>query len=160
MNKASKLKSLKRVGTTQRIETFNDIVMDDVSKQGKIIADMDTDVDVTLKDVVAVAKYVQEAEMEESADVQGRQAKSHAQIYQIDLEHTVKVLSMQDDEVEPTKLQEVVEVVTTAKFITKVVIAASATITVAAPQLTTATAPTLTTAPSAARRRKGVVIKD
>nr|GFB28699.1 hypothetical protein [Tanacetum cinerariifolium] len=67
---------------------------------------------------------------------------------------------MQDDEVEPTKLQEVVEVVTTAKFITKVVIAASATITVAAPQLTTATAPTLTTAPSAARRRKGVVIKD
>nr|GFC19934.1 hypothetical protein [Tanacetum cinerariifolium] len=62
----------------------------DVSKQGKIIADMDTDVDVTLKDVVAVAKYVQEAEMEESADVQGRQAKSHAQIYQIDLEHTVK----------------------------------------------------------------------
>nr|GEU41442.1 hypothetical protein [Tanacetum cinerariifolium]GEU62795.1 hypothetical protein [Tanacetum cinerariifolium] len=67
---------------------------------------------------------------------------------------------MQDDEGEPTELQEVVEVVTTAKLITEVVTAASATITVAAPQLTTAAAPTLTTAPSAARRRKGVVIRD
>nr|GEY46940.1 xylulose kinase-1 [Tanacetum cinerariifolium] len=46
------------------------------------------------------------------------------------------VLSMQDDEVEPAELQEVVEVVTTAKLITKVV-----------------------TVASAARRRK-VVIKD
>nr|GEV40725.1 hypothetical protein [Tanacetum cinerariifolium] len=42
----------------------------------------------------------------------------------------------------------------------KIVIAASATLTVATPQLTTAAAPTLTTAPSAARRRKGVVIRD
>nr|GEZ49876.1 hypothetical protein [Tanacetum cinerariifolium] len=71
---------------------------------------------------------------------------------------------MQDDEVEPTKLQEVVEVVTTAKLITEVVTVASATITAAAPQLTTAAASqlttaaalTLTTAPSADRRKKGV----
>nr|GEZ41240.1 hypothetical protein [Tanacetum cinerariifolium] len=86
-----------------------------------------------------------------SADGQGRQAESQAQIYQIDLEHADKVLSMQDDEVEPAELQEVMEVVTTAKLITKVVIDASTTITTAAP--------TLTTAPSTARRRKGVVIK-
>nr|GFC37551.1 hypothetical protein [Tanacetum cinerariifolium] len=79
-----------------------------------------------------------------------------------------KVLSMQDDEVEPAELQEVVEVVTTSKLITKVVTAASATITTAAPQLITAiapqltiaAAPTLTTAPSVAKRRKGVVIRD
>nr|GEX89635.1 hypothetical protein [Tanacetum cinerariifolium] len=38
--------------------------------------------------------------------------------------------------------------------------AASTTITTDTPQLTTAAAPTLTTAPSAAKRRKGVVIKD
>nr|GFD60256.1 hypothetical protein [Tanacetum cinerariifolium] len=75
-------------------------------------------------------------------------------------EHPNKVLSMQDDEVEPAELQEEVEVVTTAKLITKVVTATSATITVAAPTLTTPGAPTLTTAPSAARRRKGVVIRD
>nr|GEX08297.1 putative ribonuclease H-like domain-containing protein [Tanacetum cinerariifolium] len=47
--------------------------------------------------------------------------KQRAQIYQIDLERADKVLSMQDDEVEPAELQEVVEVVTTAKLITKVV---------------------------------------
>nr|GEV53443.1 putative ribonuclease H-like domain-containing protein [Tanacetum cinerariifolium] len=89
------------------------------------IADMDTDVDVTLKDI----------------------AKD------------VDVDAEENDEVELAELQEVVEVVTTAKLITKVVIAASATITVVAPQLTTA-APTLTNTPSAASRRKGIVIRD
>nr|GFA06107.1 uncharacterized mitochondrial protein AtMg00810-like [Tanacetum cinerariifolium] len=44
-----------------------------------------------------------DAETKESADVQGRQAESQAQIYQIDLEHADKVLSMQDDEVEPAE---------------------------------------------------------
>nr|GEX38503.1 hypothetical protein [Tanacetum cinerariifolium] len=85
------------------------------------------------KDVVADAKDVKDAEIEESTG---------------------------DDDIELAELQEVVEVVTTAKLITEVVTAASATITVAAPKRTTAAAPTLTTAPSAARRRKGVVIRD
>nr|GEW83377.1 hypothetical protein [Tanacetum cinerariifolium]GEW83382.1 hypothetical protein [Tanacetum cinerariifolium] len=96
----------------------------------------------------------------QAADVQRRQTESQAQIYHIDLEHANKVLSMQDDEVEPAELQEVVEVVTTAKLITEVVTPASATITAAVPRLTTVAAPTLTTAPSAARRRKEVVIRD
>nr|GFD15520.1 hypothetical protein [Tanacetum cinerariifolium] len=104
-------------------------------------------------DVAEIAKDVAlDAEIDDSAEVQGRQAESQAQIYQNDLEHANKVLSMQDDEAEPAKLQEVVEVVTTAMLITEVVTAASATIIDAAPQLTTAAAPTLTTAPSAARR--------
>nr|GEV81000.1 ribonuclease H-like domain, reverse transcriptase, RNA-dependent DNA polymerase [Tanacetum cinerariifolium] len=60
-----------------------------------------------------------------------------------------------DDELEPVELKEVVEVVTTAKLMTKVVTAAAATITVVA-----TTTPTITASPSAARRRKGVVIKD
>nr|GEY57571.1 hypothetical protein [Tanacetum cinerariifolium] len=158
-NKESKLQKLKKVGTTQRIEKFDDTVMDDVSKQGRMIADMDADVDVILEDAKEVV-VEKSADVDESADVQWRQVESQAQIYQIDLEHANKVLSMQDDDVELAELQEVVEVVTTAKLITKVVIDASATITAAAPQLTTAAAPTLTTAPSAARRRKGVVIKD
>nr|GEX57525.1 hypothetical protein [Tanacetum cinerariifolium] len=167
--KVSKLRRLKKVGTTQRVDTSDDTVMDDVSKQRRIIASMDADVDVTLKDVAEIAKEVAiDVVIEESADVQGRQTESQAQIYQIDLEHADKVLSMQDDKVETAKLQEVVEVVTTAKLITEVVTGASATIiaaaptltTAAAPTLTTAAAPTLTTAPSAARRRKGVVIRD
>nr|GFB18550.1 hypothetical protein [Tanacetum cinerariifolium] len=104
---AADLRRLKKVGTAQRVETSDDTIMDDVSKQGMIIADMDADVDVTLKDI---AKDVAvDAEIEERVDVQGRQAESQAQIYQIDLEHADKVLSMQDDEVEPAVLQEVVE---------------------------------------------------
>nr|GEW72813.1 ribonuclease H-like domain, reverse transcriptase, RNA-dependent DNA polymerase [Tanacetum cinerariifolium] len=131
--KVSKLRRLKRVSTAQRVNTSKDTVMDD--------------------DVAAVEK---DDEIEESEDVQGRQAKSQAQIYQIDLEYADKVLSMQYDEIKPAELKEVVEVVTTAKLMTEVVTAASATITAVA----TAAAPTLTTALSAARRRNKVVIRD
>nr|GEU85751.1 uncharacterized mitochondrial protein AtMg00810-like [Tanacetum cinerariifolium] len=80
-----------------------------------------------------------------------------AQIYKIDLEHADKVLSMQDDELELAELQEVVEVVTTTKLMTEVVTAASAIITVATTPITAAT---MTNAPSAAKKRKGVVIRD
>nr|GFB24591.1 hypothetical protein [Tanacetum cinerariifolium] len=76
--KVLKLMRLKKVGTAQRVETSDDAVMDDVSKQGRIIADMDADVDVTLKDIskdVAV-----DDEIKESVDVQGRQAEPQAQI--------------------------------------------------------------------------------
>nr|GEY05348.1 xylulose kinase-1 [Tanacetum cinerariifolium] len=131
--KASKLRRLKKVGTTQKVKTFDDTVMDDVSKQGRIIAYMDADKDVTLKDVAAVAKDVQDAKIKESSDVLGRQAESQAQIYQIDLEHADKVLSMPDVDIEPNELQEVLEVVTTAMLLTEVVTAASTTITVAIP---------------------------
>nr|GEV91151.1 uncharacterized mitochondrial protein AtMg00810-like [Tanacetum cinerariifolium] len=106
------------------------------------------------RDVVAVEKIT---EVTENVDVQERLEESQAQIYQIDLEHNDKVLSMQDDELEPAELKEVVEVVTTAKLMTEVVTAASAIITAATTPITTAT---ITAAPSAARRRKGVVIRD
>nr|GEW02680.1 hypothetical protein [Tanacetum cinerariifolium] len=112
------------------------------------------DEDVTLKDVTAVEKT---AKIEENADVQGRQPKSQAQIYKIDLEHADKVLSMHDDELEPVELQEAVEVVSTAKLMTEVVTAASATTTTAD---TLILAGAITTAPSAARKRKRVVIRD
>nr|GFC32700.1 hypothetical protein [Tanacetum cinerariifolium] len=128
--KVSKLRRLKKVSTAQMVETSDDAFMVDVSKQGRIIADIDADVDVTLKDI---AKDVAvDAKIEESAYVQGKQAESQVKIYQIDLEHADKVLSMQDDDIEPVELQEVVEVVTTAKLITEIVTAASATITDAA----------------------------
>nr|GEU58989.1 ribonuclease H-like domain-containing protein [Tanacetum cinerariifolium] len=90
-----------------------------------------------------------DAEVEKNADIQGRLEESQAHVYHIDLEHVDKVLSMQDDEPEPAELKEVTEVVTTAKLMTKVV-------TIAA----TTAASTITDAHSAARRRKGVVIKD
>nr|GFD27921.1 hypothetical protein [Tanacetum cinerariifolium] len=68
--------------------------------------------------------------------------------------------SMHEDETEPAEVQEVVDVVTTAKLITEVVTAASETVTAASAIITTAeaqvpaatTAVTLTDAPG--RRRK------
>nr|GEY52567.1 hypothetical protein [Tanacetum cinerariifolium] len=134
MNKASKLHILKKVGTAERIETSDDTVMDDVSKQRRMIADMDADVDVILEDSKEV-DVEKSADVDESANVQGRQAEAN-------------------------RASRSSEMVTTAKLITEVVTAASATITADALQLTNATAPPLTTAPSAARKRKGVVIRD
>nr|GEV15108.1 copia protein [Tanacetum cinerariifolium] len=107
--KVSGLRRLKKVRTAQRVESSGDTVMDEVSKQGEIIANMDVDEDVTLKDVV-VAKEVEvekDAEIEDNVDVQGSQTESQAKIYKIDLEHADKVLSMQDDELEPVELIEV-----------------------------------------------------
>nr|GFB41893.1 hypothetical protein [Tanacetum cinerariifolium] len=90
--------------------------------------------------------------------VKGRQADTQAEIYNIDLDHTSKVLSMQED----TEFQEVVEVVNAAKLITEVVTtvattAASTPISAAKPKVLkiVPAAPTVST-----RKRKGVLIKD
>nr|GEV16554.1 hypothetical protein [Tanacetum cinerariifolium] len=164
--KVLKLRRLKKVGTSQRIDTSDDTMMEDVSNQGRMIADMDADAGVVLeevKEVDADAKVDQEeAKVNESVDIQGRTAESQAEIYKIDLDHANKVLSMQEDETKPVEVQEVVDVVTTAKIITKVVTAASTTITAAEVPVPAATiiaaVPKLTAAPR--RRTKGVVIRD
>nr|GEY50295.1 hypothetical protein [Tanacetum cinerariifolium] len=70
--KTVKLKRLRKVGTSQRIESSDDTLMED------------------------------------------------AHIYHIDMDHAAKVLSMQEDE---SEVQEAVEVVTTAKLITEVIVA-------------------------------------
>nr|GEZ96133.1 hypothetical protein [Tanacetum cinerariifolium] len=113
--KVLKLKRLKRIGSAQRIDTSNDTVMDDVSKQGGIIENIDADEDVVLED------------------------------------------AKDEEELEPTELQEVVDIVTTTKIITEVVTAASTTINAADVPILAATL-TLTAAPS--KRTKGVVIRD
>nr|GFA39921.1 hypothetical protein [Tanacetum cinerariifolium] len=109
---------------------------------GGIIAEINVDKDVTLEEFDAK----KDAEVaEENADAQGRLEESQAQVYHIDLKHADKVLSMHDDEAEPAEIKEVIEVVTTAKLMTKVVTVAITTINAAS---------------STARRRKGVVIRD
>nr|GEU69418.1 hypothetical protein [Tanacetum cinerariifolium] len=55
-----KLRRLQRVGTTQRVETFDKTVLDDVSNQGRMIAEMDQDIDVVLEDVKEVADEAKE----------------------------------------------------------------------------------------------------
>nr|GFB43036.1 hypothetical protein [Tanacetum cinerariifolium] len=157
-----KLRRLQKVGTSQRVDTSDDTVMDDESNQGRIIDEMDKDDDVVLMDEKEEDKKLEEAKVDESTQVQGRQAESQAKIYKIDMDHANKVLSMQEDETEPAKVQEVVDVVTTAKLITEVVTTISATIPTAKPQVPAAT---LTVAPARvvaapSGKRKGVVIRD
>nr|GEY86499.1 hypothetical protein [Tanacetum cinerariifolium] len=127
MVRVLKLRRLQKVGTTQRVETSDETVMDDVTNQGRMIAEIDQDVDVVLED------------------------------------------DKEEDETEPAEVQEVVDVVTTIKIITKVVTAASETITAASTNIIAAEAQvpaaTLTDAPARvtaipSRRRKEVVIRD
>nr|GEW28901.1 hypothetical protein [Tanacetum cinerariifolium] len=73
--KASGLKRLRKVGTTQRVESLADTVMDDqedASKLGGGIAKLDADEDVTLEEVAA--------EVAKDADVQGRLEESQAHL--------------------------------------------------------------------------------
>nr|GEX32625.1 hypothetical protein [Tanacetum cinerariifolium] len=89
----------------RRVETSDDNVMDDESNLGRMIAEIDQDDDVVLED-----------DKEEDRKVA----------------NAVKdVEEAKEDETEPTEVQEVVDVVTTAKLITKVVTTASETVTAA-----------------------------
>nr|GEU43412.1 hypothetical protein [Tanacetum cinerariifolium] len=117
--KTLKLRRLKKVRTSQRVDTSDDTIIEDVSNQGRMIDELDRD----------------------------------------------EVLSMHEDEPE---VHEVVEVVTTAKLITKVVTATSAPVSVAStiilaskPNIpaATITAALVKVATASTRRRKGVVIR-
>nr|GFB57418.1 hypothetical protein [Tanacetum cinerariifolium] len=131
--------------------------------RGRMIADMDEDVEVNLEE-------------------------AQAKVYNLDLQHLKKVLSIQDmDEEEPAEVEEVLEVVTAAKLITEVVTTTTAaqvpkdideeelveveevlkvvTATKLITEVVTNAEPTTTTAAqvpkvSAPRRRRGVVIQD
>nr|GEV12623.1 putative ribonuclease H-like domain-containing protein [Tanacetum cinerariifolium] len=111
----------------------------------RMIAEMDQDDAVVLED-----------DKEEDKDV-------------VDDVKDVEKAKVDEDETEPTKVQEVVDIVTTTKLIIKVVIAASETVTATSTIITTVEAQvptaTLTAAPvrvaaAPSRRRKGVVIRD
>nr|GFC87097.1 hypothetical protein [Tanacetum cinerariifolium] len=147
--KSSKLRHLKKVGTSQRIKSFDD--MEVVFNQERMVDDLDKDERIEL-----VVDQVKDADI---AETKGRhaveQAEKQAEIYHMDLDHPSKVLSMQEDD---SEVQELVEVVTTTKLITEVVTAAtsqvsaaSATISAAKPSIPAA-APTVTVAYT--RRRK------
>nr|GEV32978.1 hypothetical protein [Tanacetum cinerariifolium] len=154
MSQAGEISKLKQ----RRIDTSDDTIIKDVSNQGRMTDELDRDEGVAL-----TAEKEEERKTEEAKDsagddqVKGRQAE----IYQIDMDYPSKVLSMQKDE--PAKVEEVVEVVTTAKLITKVVVAASksvsaasTTISVAEPQVPAATP----TAVLSKDKGKGIMVKE
>nr|GEX56224.1 putative reverse transcriptase domain-containing protein [Tanacetum cinerariifolium] len=148
MVKSSKLRRLKKVGTSQRVESSDDV--ENVFNQGRMIVDMDQDEGIELV-----------ANQEKDAEVEGRHADKRAEIYNIDLDHSSKVLSMQKDD---TDVQEAVEVVTTAKLMTEVVtttttqvVAASIHIPAAKPKTLTITAAPAT--PTVKDKGKGILIE-
>nr|GEZ45179.1 hypothetical protein [Tanacetum cinerariifolium] len=145
--KSSKLRRLKKVGTSQRVESSDDV--QNVFNQGRIRVDMDQEEGIEL-----VVNHKKDTEVE------GRHADKQAEIYTIDLDHSLKVLSKQEDD---TQVQEAVEVVTTAKVITEVVTAAATQVVAASTPIPVAKPKILKIAAGLAvstRRKKGVVIRD
>nr|GEV08309.1 hypothetical protein [Tanacetum cinerariifolium] len=142
--KSSKFRRLRKVGASRQVGSSDD--MEDVFNQERM---MNEDEGIEL---------VKDAEIAES---EGRQVDKQAEIYNIDLDHSSKVLSMQEDD---SEVQEVVEVVTTAKFITEVVTAAATQSSAASATIpaVSATIPAiaLTVVAAYTRRRKRVIIRD
>nr|GEX76799.1 hypothetical protein [Tanacetum cinerariifolium] len=99
---AQQLEIVKLKARVKKLEKIN---------KGRMIVDMDQDEGIELV-----------ANQEKDAEVEGRHADKQAEIYNIDLDHSSKVLSMQEDD---TQVQEAVEVVSTAKLMTEVVTAAT-----------------------------------
>nr|GEW24216.1 hypothetical protein [Tanacetum cinerariifolium] len=128
---------------------------ENVFNQGRISVDIDEGIELV-------------DDQEKYAQVKGRQAYTQAEIYNIDLDHTSKVLSMQED----SEVQEVVEVVNVAKLMTEVVTAATIQVVPAAKPVVVAISAAkpaakpkvLKVVPAtpavSTRKRNGVVIRD
>nr|GEV36248.1 hypothetical protein [Tanacetum cinerariifolium] len=153
LERANKVKTLKlmrwrKVGTSQRVNTSDDTVMEDVSNQGRIIDELDKDEGAVLMNEKKETEEVRD--ITGDAQVEGKQAK----IYQINMDHAAKVLRMQKDE---PKIKEAVEVVTTAKLITEVVAAVSETVNAAA----NVPAATVTPTPVKSKEKgKGIMVEE
>nr|GEY36576.1 hypothetical protein [Tanacetum cinerariifolium] len=76
--KSSKLRRLKKVGTSQRIESSED--EENVFNQGRISVDIDEGIELV-------------DDQEKDAQVKGRQADTQAEIYNLDLDHSSKVVA-------------------------------------------------------------------
>nr|GFC05210.1 hypothetical protein [Tanacetum cinerariifolium] len=127
--KSSKLRRLRKVGVSKRIESSDD--MEDVFNQGRMIHDLDKD-----KGIDLVVDQVKDADITKT---EGRhvaeQAEKQAEIYHLDLDHPSKVLSIQEDD---SEVQDVDEVVTIAKLITDVVTTATSQVSTASATISAA----------------------
>nr|GEV91113.1 retrovirus-related Pol polyprotein from transposon TNT 1-94 [Tanacetum cinerariifolium] len=126
----------------------------DASNHGRMIAELDRDEGIALMDDEGEEKKVKDAQVAGDEQVKGRQAE----IYQIDMDHASKLLSMQEAEPE---VQEVVEVVTTAKLITEVVAVVSESVSAASATIADVPAATITAAPVRSKDKgKGIMVKE
>nr|GEU82928.1 hypothetical protein [Tanacetum cinerariifolium] len=128
--KTLKLRRLRKVGTSQRVHTSDDTLMEDVSNQGRIIDELDKDKGVVLMREKEEKETEEVKDITGDAQVEGRQAD----IYQINMDHAVKVL--------------IIAAVSETVSAADVVLAATVT-----PVLVKVVVPST-------RRRRGVVIRD
>nr|GEU86048.1 hypothetical protein [Tanacetum cinerariifolium] len=85
--KTLKLKRLRKVGTSQRIESSDDTIIEDVINQGRMIYELDRDEGVALMGEKEEEKQAEEVKViTGDAQVEGRQAEIQVEIYQIDID--------------------------------------------------------------------------
>nr|GEW14343.1 ribonuclease H-like domain, reverse transcriptase, RNA-dependent DNA polymerase [Tanacetum cinerariifolium] len=114
------------------------------------------------KDVINQGRMIDELDRDEGVALMGEK-EEEKKAEEIDMDHPSKVLSMHEEE--STEVQQVVEVVTTAKLITEVVTTAStlvssASIIIPAAEPKVSTAAPVKVAAASTGRRRGVVIRD
>nr|GEX82752.1 hypothetical protein [Tanacetum cinerariifolium] len=147
-----KLEIIKLKARVKKLEMANKVKSLKLRRLRKVGASRRVESSDDIEDVFNQGRMIDDMDKDEGIEL--------VEIYNLDLDHSSKVLSMQEDD---SKVKEVVEVVTTAKLITDVVTAASqvraasATISAAKPSIPTA-APTVVAAYT--KRRKGVIIRD
>nr|GFD02071.1 hypothetical protein [Tanacetum cinerariifolium] len=81
-------------GGNWRIESSNDTIMEDVINQGRMIDELDRDEGVELMG----EKEEKKKDIADDDQAEGRHAEIQAEIYQTDIDHAVKVLSMHEEE--------------------------------------------------------------
>nr|GEY64090.1 hypothetical protein [Tanacetum cinerariifolium] len=86
--KVLKLRRLKNIGTSQRIDSSDDPMMEDASNQGRMVDALDSDAGVALMDDKEEGKNAEEANVAGDDQVKGMQAE----IYKIDMDHASNVL--------------------------------------------------------------------
>nr|GFA94436.1 hypothetical protein [Tanacetum cinerariifolium] len=149
---AQKLEIIKLQARVKRLERANKVKSSKQRRLRMVEASRRIESFDDMEDVFNQGRMIDDLDKDEGIEL--------AEIYHLDMDHPFKVLSMQEDD---SKVQKVVEVVTTAKLITDVVTAASqdsaagATISATKPSIYAA-APTVVDAYT--RRRKGVIIRD
>nr|GEX13618.1 retrovirus-related Pol polyprotein from transposon TNT 1-94 [Tanacetum cinerariifolium] len=163
-NTAQQLEILKLKAQVKKLERLNKV------KSSKLRR---------LKKVGTSQRIEPVVDQEKDDEIEERQADTQAEIYNIDLDHSSKVLSMQEDDAD---VQEAVEIVTTAKLMTEVVtaattqvVAASTPIPATKPTVVTVSTPISAAKPAAklkvlkivpaapavsTRKRKGVIIRE
>nr|GEV10120.1 hypothetical protein [Tanacetum cinerariifolium] len=88
--KTLKLRRLRKIETSQRIESSDDTIMEDVSNQGRMIDELDKDEGAVLMSKKEEKETEEVKDITGDAQVKGRQAN----IYQIDMDHAAKVLKV------------------------------------------------------------------